>query len=82
MLLITVATMALSREPALALQMACAHQQHGIAVHDTSEMIHEDGAVTVAVERDAKLRTRAHHGGGQPSGWVEPQWRLMLRPSG
>ena len=83
MLLITVATMASPLQPPFALQLAAAHQQHRVAVDDVAAVIDEDRAIAVAVERDAHARSRARRRSrASRSGWVEPQSRLMLRPSG
>ena len=56
MLLMTVATIAPPFSRPFALQLVRAHQQHGVAVDDRAAMIDEDGAIAVAVERDAHLQ--------------------------
>ena len=83
MLLITVATMALPRSRPVGLQVPGAHQHHRVAVDDAAAVIDEDRAVAVAVERDAEPAAVARdHAARAGSGCVDPQPRLMLRPSG
>src|SRR5262245_6691396 len=42
-------------QPAFALHLPAAHQEHGVAIHDASLMIDKDSAVAVAVERHTHL---------------------------
>ena len=70
-------------QPPLGLHPHRAHQHDGVAVHDLAGRVDEDRAVAVAVEGDAKRVTaprRPVFASG--SGAVEPQPRLMFRPSG
>ena len=48
-------------QPAFALQLAPAHQQHGVAVDDPAAMVDEDRAVAVAVERHAHRAPALDH---------------------
>ena len=70
-------------QPALALQLAAAHQQHGVAVDDPAALVDEDRAIAVAVERHAH-RAAARHDGLAPAARDASirSRRLMLRPSG
>ena len=49
-----------------------AHQQHGVAVHDLAAVIDEDGAIAVAVERDAHPQALLDDGPGELArdGWI------------
>ena len=70
-------------QPALALQLTAAHQQHRVAVDDAPAVIDEDRAVAVAVERHAQLAAALDDRLARAApGCVDPQSRLMLRPSG
>jgi hypothetical protein len=53
--------------------MPCAHQQHGVAIDDTTLGVDEDRTVTVAVERHAHAAARFPNGARDLPGWVEPQ---------
>ena len=82
MLLITVATMALPGRLPVWLQMVRGNQQHRVAIHDLAVPIDEERAVAVAVEGDAESRLRSTTSLCSRSRCVDPQSRLMLRPSG
>ena len=59
------------------------HRQQLIAVDDAPALVHHDDAVGIAVERDADVGAHFHAPcGGAPSGAVEPQSLLILKPSG
>ena len=64
--------------------MRCAHsQQDGVAVDDASALVDEDRAIAVAVERDAESDPPLDDARAQSRrDAVDPQPRLMLRPSG
>ena len=69
-------------QPAFALQLARAHQQHGVAVDDAAAWSTKiarspspSNATPIWQPRSTTVRASC-------SGCVEPQWRLMLRPSG
>ena len=64
------------------LPMPRAHEQHGVAIDDTAVVIHEDGAIAVAIERHPHPAAEFDGRPGICSGWVDPQSRLMFRPSG
>ncbi len=49
-----------SAQPAFALKLPRAHQQHGVAVDDRTAMVHENRPIAVAVERDAHLTAPIH----------------------
>ena len=51
----------IARQAALALQLVRGHEQYGIAVDDAAEMIDEQRAIAVTVERHAHPRTGCHH---------------------
>src|SRR5204862_3829020 len=53
-------------EPALALELTRAQEQHGVAVHDAAVAVDEDRAVAVAIERDAELAAALDDGARQP----------------
>ena len=55
-------------QPAFALQLARAHQQHGVAVDDLAAVVDEDRAIAVAVERDAQLAAALDDGPREPLG--------------
>ena len=79
----TVATTVLPAQPALGLHLPRAHQHHAVAVDHPAVLVGEDRAVAVAVERHAgNRRPRSTTRAAIASGCVEPQPRLMLRPSG
>ena len=59
-----------------------AHQQHGVAVDDPAAVIDENRAIAVAVERHAQPAAASTTVRPARSGCVDPQPRLMLRPSG
>ena len=54
MLLMTVATTALPREPPFRLHLLGAHEHHVIAVEHPAGRVDENRAIAVAVERDAQ----------------------------
>ena len=55
-----------------ALQLVRAHQQHRVAIHDLAAVIDEDGAIAVAVERDAHLEAPIDDGPGELLGMRGP----------
>src|SRR5439155_8731825 len=52
-------------EPALALQLTGAHQQHRVTVDDVPPVIDEDRAVAVPIKGDSHLTVVRHDGLGQ-----------------
>ena len=83
MLLITVATTALLPKRAHRLHVPGAHQQHRVAIDNAALAIDEDRAIAVAVERDAHPAVALdERRAPDRSGCVDPQSRLMFRPSG
>ena len=70
-------------QAAFRLQLPRADQQDRVAVDDPAPVIDEDRAIAVAVERHAQpVARRDTTASTRRSGCVEPQSRLMLRPSG
>src|SRR5205814_8072217 len=52
-------------QPPFGLQLAAAHQQHGVAVDNPAAMIDEDRSIAVAVEGYAQVTAMVDHGAGQ-----------------
>ncbi len=55
-------------QPTLALQLARTHQQDGVAVDDLAAVVHEDGAVAVAIEGHAHVAAAFDDGAREPLG--------------
>ena len=61
MLLITVATIGVALEAAARLHVLRAEKHHRVAVDEPAVDVDEDGAIAVAVERDAEPKAAAAH---------------------
>ena len=66
----------------LGLQLAPAHQQHVVAVHETAAMIDEDRAIPVPVERHSHLTAGIDDGFGEPLGMRGPAPQVDVPPIG
>ena len=69
-------------EPALLVQREREDREELVAVDDVALGVDRQAAVGVAVEREADVGAVLEDGRLQRLRWVEPQFSLMLRPSG